>query len=52
MPDGGNLVSITLLTFLGLFVLFFVLGLVRPVWGVALYMLSFFACPPVLVVGE
>lgn len=38
--------SITLLTWFGLFGLFALLAFVRPAWGVALYMLTFFACPP------
>lgn len=38
--------SLSLVIFLGLFVLFAVLAFARPVWGVSLYMLAFFACPP------
>ena len=38
--------SLTLIIWLALFGLFLVLIFVRPAWGVALYMLSFFACPP------
>lgn len=46
MPYGVQIVSLTLAAFLSMFVLFAVLGFFRPAWGVALYMLSFFACPP------
>ncbi len=38
--------SISLVLYLTLFVLFAALALIRPVWGVCLYMLTFFASPP------
>ncbi|QDT46422.1 O-Antigen ligase [Symmachiella dynata] len=38
--------SISLVAFLALFVLFGLLAFTRPAWGVCLYMLTFFASPP------
>ena len=38
--------SLTLLVWLGMFATFSVLSLLRPVWGIVVYFLTFFASPP------